>query len=125
MQKYKNKFKHRWPITWQYVKFPREMIFSKAWADLCPSAKAIYTQMKGKYNVSNNGRIKLYFSELRRSKGLKGSKTVSKSFRELESKGWIKRTKLGGMYGRANEYELTGKYDPSIEWDRLSAAGNL
>ena len=101
------------------------MIFSKSWADLSPSAKAIYVQMKGKYNVSNNGRIKLYFSEIRRAKGLKGSKTVSKSFRELEMKGWIKRTKLGGMYGRANEYEITGKYDPSIEWDKLAAAGNL
>jgi hypothetical protein len=125
MQKYKNKNKHRWPIAWQYVKFPREMIFSKAWADLSPSAKAIYTQMKGKYNASNNGSIRLYFSELRKIKGLKGSKTVSKGFRELEAKGWIKRTKMGGMYGRANEYELTGKHDPSIGWDKLSASGNL
>lgn len=101
------------------------MIFSKTWSDLSPSAKAIYIQMKGKYNCTNNGRIKLYFSELRRSKGLKGSKTVSKGFRELETKGWIKRTKLGGMYGRANEYEITGKYDPSIEWEKIATARNL
>ena len=101
------------------------MIFSPEWAALCTAAKIIFIQMKGKYNVKNNGKIKLYYSELRKIKGLKCSRSISKGFQELEYKGWIRRTKLGGAYGRSNEYELMGKYDPSIEWDRLSANGDL
>ena len=81
--------------------------------------------MKGKYNSNNNGKLKLYYSELRRIKGLKCSRSISKGFRELEKKEWIRRTKLGGMYGRPNEYELTGIHDPSIGWDRLIAMGEV
>lgn len=101
---------------------PRQTIFSKEWADLCPAAKIIYIQMKGKYNPNNNGKIKLYYSELRKIKGLKCSRSISKGFRELEEKKWIRRTKLGGAYGRSNEYELTGEHDPSMEWERLVAS---
>lgn len=101
------------------------MIFSKEWTDLSPASKIIYIQMKGKYNSNNNGKLKLYYSELRKIKGLKCSRTISRGFRELEEKEWIRRTKLGGAYGRSNEYKITGKYDPSIEWDRLVAMGEL
>jgi hypothetical protein len=125
MRKYKSKKKGRWPSQWQYTKMPRQMIFSKEWSDLSPAAKIIYFQMKGKYNSNNNGRLKLYYSELRKIKGLKCSRSISKGFRELEQKEWIRRTKLGGVYGRPNEYELTGKHDPSIEWDRLMAMGEV
>jgi len=125
MKKYGSKKKGKWPSEWQYTKMPRRMIFSAEWADLRPSAKIIYIQMKGKYNVRNNGKIKLYYSELKNIRGLKCTKSISSGFQELEKKEWIKRTKLGGAYGRSNEYELTGKFDPSIEWERLSANGDL
>jgi len=81
--------------------------------------------MKGKYNSNNNGKIKLYYSELRKIKGLKCSRSISKGYCELEDKEWIEIVKHGGMYGRPNEYKLTGKYDSSIEWDRLSAKGEI
>jgi hypothetical protein len=125
VKKYRNKKKGKWPKQWQYTKFARQMIFSKEWADLSPAAKIIYIQMKGKYNSNNNGRLKLYYSELRKIKGLKCSRSISKGFRELEKKEWTRWTKLGGAYGRPNEYELTGKYDPSIQWDRLTAEGEV
>lgn len=125
VQKYKSRKKGKWPRQWQYSKMPRQMIFSKEWTDLRPASKIIYIQMKGKYNSNNNGKLKLYYSELRKIKGLKCSRTISRGFRELEEKEWIRRTKLGGAYGRSNEYEITGKYDPSIEWDRLVAMGEL
>ena len=125
VRKYKSRKNGKWPKQWQYIKIPRQMIFSKEWADLIPAAKIIYIQMKGKYNSNNNGKLKLYYSELRRIKGLKCSRSISRGFQELEEKEWIIRTKLGGAYGRPNEYELTGKYDSSTGWDRLTAAGEL
>jgi hypothetical protein len=125
MMKYKSKNKFRWPNGWQYIKLPRQTLFSNEWADLAPSSKIIYIQMKGKYNAKNNGQIRLYYSELRKIKGLSGSRTIAKAFQELENKEWIRRIKLGGIYGRANEYELTGKFDPSINWDKLIQAGAI
>ncbi len=125
MKKYGNRHNSRWPNGWQYIKFPRQTLFSSEWAALSPSSKIIYIQMKGKYNTKNNGSIKLYYSELRKIKGLSGSRTISKGFHELEAKDWIRRVKMGGMYGRANEYELTGRFDPSIGWDKLAQSGSL
>jgi len=90
---------------------PRKMIRRDQWKELSPAAKLFYIQLKGKYNGYNNGTINLYYSELRGNKGISSPSTISKASRELEEKGWIKRTKLGGMYRYSNEYELTGKYD--------------
>ena len=96
-----------------FVMLPRKMIRGKEWKKLSPAARELYIQLKGKYNGSNNGKIRLYYSELESIEGLRSPSTRSKAFRELESKGWVKRTKLGGLYRYFNEYSLTGKYDDS------------
>jgi len=123
VKKYRNRSK--WPSGWQYIKLPRSLIFSDEWKDLSPSAKIIYIQLKGKYNTNNNGTIRLCYCELRKVRGFSGSRTISRGFQELEAKGWIRRVKIGGMYGRPNEYELTGKFDPSIGWDKLAKSGSI
>ena len=96
---------------------PNEMLFkSKEWKDLSPAAKLVYLYLKGKFSPTINGRIRLYHSELRDVRGLKNSGSRCSAFKELEEKGWIKRTQLGGLVRYFNEYELTGKNDPSIDW---------
>ena len=52
-------------------------------------------------------------------KGLKNSGSRCRAFKELEDKGWIKRTERGGLYRHFNEYELTGEFDPSINWIKI------
>ena len=99
---------------------PKAMLFnSKEWKDLSPAAKLIYLYLKGKFSPMINGRIRLYHSELKDIKGLKNSGSRCKAFKELEWKGWIRRTKLGGLYRHFNEYELTGEFDPSINWIKI------
>jgi len=96
---------------------PNQMLFScDEWKALSPAAKLIYLYLKGKYSPAINGRIRLYHSELEHIVGLKNPNTRCKAFKELEDKGWIIRTQLGGLYRRVNEYEITGKFDPSIAW---------
>ena len=97
-----------------FVAIPRKTLRRKEWKELSPGARDVYIQMKGKYNGSNNGEIRLYYSELKGIKGLSSPSTVSSKFKELEEKEWIKRTKLGGCYRYFNEYELTGKFDDYI-----------
>ena len=94
-----------------FVMIPRKTLRNKEWKDLTPGAKILYIHIKSKYNGRNNGKIRLYYSELRDIKGLSSDSTINKKFRELENKEWIKRTKLGGCYRYYNEYELTGKHD--------------
>ena len=87
------------------------MLKSKEWKGLSASAKLFYIYLKGKYNGQNNGEIRLYYSELDGVKGLSSPSTKSKAIRELEDKEWIRRTQLGGLYRKSNDFELTGKYD--------------
>ena len=98
-----------------FVMLPRKMLRSQEWKKLGPAAKILYIHLKGKYNGYNNGEIRLYYSELKGIQGLLSPSTVSKAFKELEEEGWIKRTKLGGLYRSVNEYELTGNFDDYIQ----------
>jgi len=95
-----------------FVALSKEMILKcTEWRELTPQARDIYVLLKAKYNGKNNGQIRLYYSEMRQFAGLKQNKTISRHFKELEGRGWIRRTKLGGMFRYLNEYALTGKYD--------------
>jgi len=91
------------------------MLFkSDEWKQLSPRAKILYLYIKAKYNGTNNGHIRLYYSELKKIRGFKSYFVISAAFKELEGKEWINRTQLGGLYRHFNEYRLTGKYDSMI-----------
>ena len=93
------------------------LLRSIEWKSLTPSAKLLYLYLKAKYDGSNNGEIQLHYSELKGVQGISSDSTVSKAFRELEKKGWIKRTRFGGLYRYINKYELTGNYDDHLlQW---------
>jgi hypothetical protein len=98
-----------------FVMLGRSMLLRDPdWKGLSISAKVAYIYLKAKFNGANNGGIRLYYSELGGVKGLSSSSTISRAFKELEKKGWIKRKKLGGLHRYFNEYELTGKYDDHL-----------
>ena len=94
-----------------FVAIPRKTLWNKEWKELSSSAKILYLYLKAKYNGHNNGSIRLYYSELKGIKGLSSDSTISNAFKELEQKEWIRRTNLGGLYRRINEYGLTSKFD--------------
>lgn len=98
-----------------FVILPRRMLLRcDEWKGLSAASKILYPYIKAKYNGTNNGKIRLHYSELEGVKGISSSNTISTAFKELEQKGWIKREKKGGLYRYNNEYELTGKYDDYI-----------
>ena len=95
-----------------FVGLPRRMLLKcEAWKRLSAAAKILYTYIKAKYNGSNNGQIKLHYSEMKGVKGCSTNRTISKASKELQAKGWIERTKIGGLYRYENLYRLTFKYD--------------
>ena len=106
MKKYKRK------RTPPFVRLERRLILrDENWQALSQGAKLLYLHLKAKYNGVNNGQIKLHYSELEKYAGFKSPRAISAAFKELIKKGWIKRTKIGGLFRYTNEYQLTGKYD--------------
>jgi len=97
-----------------FVMLPIEMLKSEKWKNLGPAAKLYYVHLKAKYNGSNNGIIKLHYSELRGVRGISAPGTISNAIKELVVKGWIYFPKLEGKFRHPNEYWLTGKYDGSL-----------
>lgn len=97
-----------------FVALPKHTIHSKEWKALSPGGKIFYIYLKSKYNAYNNGEIRLYYSELHEIKGLSSPATISKAIKELETLGWVQRTKFGGLYRYMNEFKLTGKFDSCL-----------
>lgn len=94
-----------------HVGIERRTLKEENWQGLSAGAKIFYLHLKGRYNGSNNGEIKLPYSAMRNVKGCCNARAISKAIKELEDKGWIIRKKKGGLYRYENLYKLTFKYD--------------
>ena len=94
-----------------HVGIERRTLKEEYWRGLSAAAKIFYIHLKGRYNGSNNGKIKLPYSAMKNVKGCSCDYAISKAIEELEAKGWIARKKKGGLYRYDNLYKLTFKYD--------------
>ena len=81
------------------------------WQGLSGAAKIFYIQLKSQYNGSNNGKIRLPYSEMRSVKGCSNDRTISKAIKELRLKSWIKVEEIGGLHRHYNLYKLTFKWE--------------
>lgn len=82
---------------------------SEAWATMKPGPRALYIELKRRFNGSNNGLI--YLSHRDAAKAINVSKnTIATMFRELEERGFIRLTQrphLGPSgIGKASIWEL-------------------
>ena len=91
-----------------FVMLEKDTMVSAEWKGLSHTEMIAYVYVKKNYNGGNNGEIPLKYSEL---EGVMSSATIVKALRGLESKGWIEKTKHGGMYRYYCLYKLTGTHD--------------
>ena len=104
----------------RFVKLSYLLIESEAWRWLKPISKAVYIELRRRYNGLNNGKISLSLSEAAHI--LKASKSsINKALKQLETHGFIKLIKKGYFTGRmASEYAMTDEqldgYPPTREW---------
>lgn len=94
-----------------HIGIERRTLKEEHWQGLSAAAKIFYIHLKGRYNGSNNGEIRLPYSAMSNVKGCCNARAISKAIKELEVKGWIMRKKKGGLYRYDNFYKLTFKYD--------------
>ena len=106
--------------TERFVKLTYPLLESEAWRWLRPISKAVYIELKRRYNGLNNGKISLSLAEGARI--LRASKSsIQKALVELEEHGFIRLVKKGYFTRRmASEYALTDEqldgYPPTREW---------
>jgi hypothetical protein len=94
-----------------HVGIERRTLKEEPWRELSAPAKIFYLHLKGRFNGSNNGDIKLPYSAMRGVKGCSDNGTISRAVKELEATGWIKKKQFGGHTRWDNLYKLTFKYD--------------
>lgn len=91
-----------------FVMLERATLKSQEWRQLSHSEMIAYIYIKKNYLGYNNGEISFRYSEIR---GIMSPATLSKALKGLTSKGWIEKTKHGGMFRYYCLYKLTGKHD--------------
>jgi hypothetical protein len=80
----------------RFVKLMHWMLSGAAWCALTPAARALYVELAQRYNGFNNGEIAMSVREAAWLLHI-AKDTASKTFHELEEKGFIKRNVCGSF----------------------------
>jgi DNA-binding transcriptional MocR family regulator len=102
-------YKHQKKGTGRHVQLQEWLQQTEAWRSLTPGPRALYIELKRRFNGKNNGKI--YLSHRDAAVALNVHRnTVGGYFRELEERGLIRMTKgphLGSEgYGKAAQWAL-------------------
>lgn len=108
----------------QYFSMGYRTAQSPAWRSLSGPAAKVWVELRSRFNGRNNGRLHLSLEEGAHLLGL-GKTTVHRALKELEEKGFIRKTRQGQFYGRlASEYALTSEridgHNATCDWKRWS-----
>ncbi len=102
----------------RHVQLPEWLQSSQAWATLKPGPRALYVELKRRFNGVNNGRI--FFSHRDAAKSLSVHRnTVGPWFEELQERGFIRMTQ--GPYlgpsgiGKASMWALDEEATPDLK----------
>lgn len=94
----------------RHVQLPEWLQVTEAWATMKPGPRALYIELKRRFNGSNNGHIFLSHRDAARALNV-GRDTVSGYFRDLSERGFIAVTQghcLGPEgIGQSTHYRLT------------------
>ncbi len=89
-----------------FVMVYRALLKDPTFQGLSNSAKVLYIYLRAKFNRKTYSEVSLAYSEVK----FMSSKTVSRCFKELQEKGFIKKIKHGGLYGGVTTYKFTGEF---------------
>lgn len=90
-----------------FVALYKALLKDASWRSLSSSAKVLYVYLRSKFNTSSWGEVSLAYSEV---KDMMSTKTISRAFKELQDKGFIEKTKHGGLYGGVCKYKFVGQF---------------
>jgi len=90
-----------------FVAIYKALLKDPVWRGLSNSSKVVYIYMRSKFNTLTLSEVSLAYSEI---EDLMSPGTISKSFKELDRKGFIEKTKHGGLYGGVCHYKFIGEF---------------
>lgn len=90
-----------------FVMVRHDLLKDPSWRKLSSSAKIVYIYLRSKFNRKTFSEVSLSYSEV---KDMMSSKTVSRTFKELQEAKFIEKTKNGGLYGGVCCYKFIGPY---------------
>lgn len=104
----------------QFLPLPYSMIQSAAFRSLSGGALKVFLEVRTRFNGKNNGRLSLSSQQAADLLGMSKS-TISRAFKELQDKGFLKLRTKGQWYGRkASEFIATDKsfdgFAPTRDW---------
>ena len=73
----------------RHVQLPEYLQATEAWATMKPGPRALYVELKRRYNGRNNGRIRLSHREAAKALNIHRN-SVSPYFEELQARGFIR-----------------------------------
>lgn len=85
-------YKHHKKGSGQFVRLPEWLQNSEAWASMKPGPRALYIEIKRRFNGNNNGKITLSHREAARLLNVTKN-TVGPYFAELDQRGFIHATR--------------------------------
>lgn len=80
----------------RHVQLPEWVQASEAWATLKPGPRALYVELKRRYNGANNGRILLSHRDAAKALGVHRN-TVGAWFQELQDRAFIRATQAAHL----------------------------
>lgn len=81
----------------RFVMLEHWLLKTEAWRGMGPVPRALYVELAQRYNGSNNGEISMSTREAARL--IHAAKdTVTKGFRELEEKGFVRKGRCGSFH---------------------------
>lgn len=93
----------------RHVQLSESLQATEAWADLKPAPRALYIELKRRYNGRNNGNIILSHRDAAKALNVNRN-SVGRWFKELEEHGFIKMTRAPHLgpegVGRATVWAL-------------------
>ena len=98
------KKKKRYP---PFVMLPNKMIDSEAWQGLSCYARAIYIEIRRRYNGSNEDNLSYTYREASK---IMYKRTFTKALKELVSNGLIDIIRSGGLYRKSNIFGLSDRW---------------
>jgi hypothetical protein len=98
----------------RFVKLEHWLLRTPAWRSLTPVARALYIELAQRYNGANNGEISLSVREAAELVHI-AKDTASKSFHELEEKGFVRRHVCGSFNSTGSSGMQRPGFSPSTD----------
>ena len=90
-----------------FVAVFRILLKNKEWRNLRNSSKVVYIYLRSKFNTETFSEVSLTYSEMA---DMMSTATFCAALKELQEKGFIEKTKHGGLFGGVCKFKFIGPF---------------